>query len=74
MQQVRELRAPTLHCPSDHRVNGEKGKAFKDLEDRTDAVLCAYVAALAWLGAAECVGTLEDGYIVLPTTQGLEFA
>ena len=53
---------------------GRRLKAFKDLEDRTDAVMCAYVAALAWLGRAECVGTLAEGYIVLPHSSAVEFA
>ena len=29
-------------------------------------MLCAYIAALAWLGQAECVGTLQEGYMVMP--------
>jgi hypothetical protein len=35
-------------------------------------VLCAYIAALAWLGRAEAVGDLETGYIVLPLPKGNE--
>ena len=49
----------------------ECASAFKALEDRTDAVFCAYVAALAWLGRVEALGTLSDGYIVLPRTPAL---
>ena len=28
--------------------------------------MCAYVAAVAWLGNAECIGSVMDGYIVVP--------
>ena len=55
-----------MMLPADLRVNDEKASAFKRIEDRTDAVMCAYIAALAWLGKVECVGTLAGGYIVLP--------
>ena len=68
IEHLRALRAPALILPDSIEVNGEKGKAFKALEDRVDAALCAYVAALAWLGRTECIGTAEMGYIVLPTS------
>lgn len=63
---IRNLRDPAISIPDDLRVNGHSGGKLKDLEDRADAVLCAYIAALAWLGKAEAVGDLETGYIVLP--------
>ena len=45
------------------------GAAMKDIEDRMDAVICAYVAAHWWFWGTErnqVCGTLEDGYIVVP--------
>ena len=50
-------------------VNNEKGKALKPIEDQVDAVTCAYLAALAWLYGEkrlEMVGTLKEGYVVVP--------
>jgi predicted RNase H-like nuclease len=45
------------------------GPLLKDVEDRTDAVLCAYIGAHWWYwGAARnrVVGSKEEGYIVVP--------
>jgi predicted RNase H-like nuclease len=66
LEHLRALDEPCLECPPDLRVGLEAGKKFKEIEDRVDAVLCAYVAALAWLGKAQEIGCLESGYIVLP--------
>ena len=47
----------------------EKGVALKRIEDQTDAVLCAYLAGLAWLFGEErleAIGTIDKGYIVVP--------
>nr|WP_246580904.1 DUF429 domain-containing protein [Deinococcus aestuarii] len=47
-----------------------RGRALKDHEDRTDALLCAYIALYAhrWgLERSEVLGTLEGGYIFTPT-------
>jgi predicted RNase H-like nuclease len=66
LERLRALDKPCLECPPELRVGLEAGKAFKEIEDRVDAVLCAYVAALAWLGQAQEIGCLESGYIVLP--------
>jgi predicted RNase H-like nuclease len=66
INRLRMVESPRLEVPDELTVNGRTGKAFKDLEDRVDALLCAYVAALSWLGRAESVGTLAEGYIVLP--------
>jgi predicted RNase H-like nuclease len=43
----------------------------KPVEDRIDAVLCAYIAAYWWFWAAqrnEVYGCREDGYIVVPNS------
>jgi predicted RNase H-like nuclease len=74
IEDLLSLKDPALTIPDALRVNDEKGVALKSVEDQVDAVLCAYVAALAWLGKAECVGTLDDGYIVLPITSVFEGA
>jgi predicted RNase H-like nuclease len=45
------------------------GVALKDLEDRLDALLCAYVGAYWWYWGLErnlVLGSEEDGYIVVP--------
>ena len=45
------------------------GKALKDLEDRLDSLICAYIAAYWWVwGTARnrVLGDLEAGYIVVP--------
>ena len=68
IDQLRALDGPRLTFPADLIIGTEKAKAFKKIEDRVDAVLCAYVAALAWIGKAECVGNLAEGYIVLPSS------
>ena len=58
-----------MELPSEWTVREEIGVAFKRIEDLTDAALCGYLAGLAWVYgemAMEQVGTLKDGYIVLP--------
>lgn len=42
------------------------GKAYKAREDRADALLCAYLGALAVLGRLEMLGSVEAGHIVVP--------
>ncbi len=67
------LRGPRAWFRQPLVVGNERGVAFKRLEDQVDAACCAYLAALAWLGGErrlELVGSLEEGYIVLPRGQG----
>ena len=48
------------------------GAALKDLEDRLDAITCAYVAAHWWFWGAErndVLGNARDGYIIVPKRQ-----
>jgi len=50
-------------------VSKEKGVAYKHIEDRVDAALCAYLAALAWLfgdSRLEMIGCVDEGYVVVP--------
>ena len=42
------------------------GKAYKAREDRADALLCAYLGALAVLGRMEMLGSVAEGHIVVP--------
>ncbi len=66
---LRALRHPQLTLPAGLVVAGEIGRRYKDLEDQVDAVICAYVAALAWLDTSrmEIFGTTREGYVVVPT-------
>jgi predicted RNase H-like nuclease len=46
------------------------GAAYKAKEDRADALLCAYLGALAVLGRLEMLGSVEAGHIVVPRVGG----
>jgi predicted RNase H-like nuclease len=51
------------------QAKGLRGKKLKELEDKLDAVTCAYVASYLWRhGAAGTwvYGTLAEGHIVVP--------
>ena len=49
-------------------VTDMKVKSLKDLEDRIDAIMCAYIAYYCWSNPNKCkiFGTREDGYILTP--------
>jgi predicted RNase H-like nuclease len=49
-------------------ARGLRGKPYKDREDRLDALLCAYLAALAAKGRLEMLGRPDAGSIVVPAT------
>src|SRR6266508_4032165 len=60
---LRSLRSPRLVFPERIAVTDERGTAFKALEDRVDAVLCAYLAGLGWLFGSErleMVGSIQE--------------
>ncbi len=66
---LRSLSDPVLDLEVHLDIGSSKGKRFKRIEDRIDAVLCAYVAAITWLHgtkAVELLGSPENGYVVLP--------
>jgi len=42
------------------------GRRYKDKEDRADALVCAYLGALAVLGRLEMLGSVAEGHIVVP--------
>ncbi|MFQ5838996.1 MAG: DUF429 domain-containing protein, partial [Thermoplasmata archaeon] len=51
------------------RLDELKGGRRKSYEDLLDSILCAYISYYYWYwGASRCVvlGTVEDGYVVLP--------
>ena len=69
LRMLQVLRGSALKWEDTPRLGSEKGIAYKGIEDQVDAVLCAYLAGLAWLRgeeALEMVGTAQQGYIVLP--------
>jgi len=67
---VRALRAPELALDRELLqsldVARAVGRAYKDCEDRLDALFCAYLAALVPQGRLEMLGTPEEGSIVVP--------
>lgn len=70
LSHLQQLDDPALILEVPLAVRDEKGVALKKIEDQTDAMICAYIAGLAWLyGPAriEMIGNLEDGYVVVPT-------
>ncbi len=71
LRRLQTLRGPALRWKQPPRIGQEKGIDYKRIEDQMDAVLCAYLAGMAWLRgeeALEMVGTVQQGYIVLPRT------
>lgn len=66
LERLKALADPGVRLPHDLAVDRLTGQRFKDVEDRVDAALCAYIAALAWLGRTRVVGDVAGGYIVLP--------
>lgn len=59
---------PPLPPPAPTDVTALRGRALKALEDRLDALVCAAMAAVlaANPGACEILGTLAEGYVVVP--------
>jgi predicted RNase H-like nuclease len=58
--------------PDNLPVIPHDGTALKDLEDRLDAVLCAYIGAYCWhwgMSRNRVLGDDENGYIVVPLAQ-----
>ncbi len=49
-------------------VSEARGRAYKEREDRLDAIFCAYLSALVTEGRMDCLGDPHEGSIVLPTT------
>ncbi len=64
------LRRPALRLDAALRgaldPAGLAGTRYKSVEDRVDALVCAYVAALAPLGRLEMLGTVAEGHVVVP--------
>ena len=67
---MRGLNRPPIHWTADLLasldVKRAVGMAYKDCEDRLDALLCAYLAALLPTGDLEMIGEPALGSIVVP--------
>jgi D-glycero-D-manno-heptose 1,7-bisphosphate phosphatase len=72
--------SPALHLPStiaQMPIHGKKGKAFKEVEDLLDSLVCAYGALYAWLHGPQGYAVYgldaaeynpDDGHILVPMT------
>jgi predicted RNase H-like nuclease len=63
------LPSETLSSFCGAELDGLRGAALKDYEDRLDAVVCAYIALYYWTwGGSRCrmYGNLADGHIIVP--------
>ncbi len=63
--------SPALRALLDRDLAGLNGTRLGELEDKIEAVLCAYISAyLDIRGPADCafLGDLYEGYILLPTS------
>lgn len=65
------LRSPRIdferRLVRDLDVSEATGRAYKEREDRLDAIFCAYLAALVPKGRMECIGDPREGSIAVPT-------
>jgi predicted RNase H-like nuclease len=64
-----QLSDPRLETETPLVISEERGRGLKRIEDEADAVMCAYIAALAWLYGTprvEMVGDLQSGYVAVP--------
>jgi predicted RNase H-like nuclease len=56
------------------RIEGRKGRAFKEAEDLLDAVICAYSVLYAWYHGPRgyaVYGNASDGHILVPLTPAM---
>lgn len=60
------LPSPVLRLPTWLQSASSTAAALKDLEDRVDALFCAWLAARAWWQGGEVVGEESTGTIWLP--------
>lgn len=63
------LPAPSLQRLLDEKPQDLRGGRLKGLEDRVDALMCAYMTFYFWFwreGRCEILGDLETGYIIAP--------
>jgi histidinol-phosphate phosphatase family protein len=72
--------SPPLYLPSnltEKPIEGQRGKAFKEIEDLLDSVVCAYSALYAWhygphgyaiYGADAAHYNADEGHILVPMT------
>jgi len=63
---LHQLQQPALNVPCWLCELPETSAALKRLEDRLDALFCAWLAARAWLAGGEALGDMCSGSIWLP--------
>lgn len=67
------LRRPRIVLDAAHEAllepRGLSGRAYKDAEDRLDALCCAYLAALLPAGRLEAFGEPASGLLVVPRSR-----
>lgn len=63
---IGSLPPPRLHLPDWLETVPETASALKRLEDRVDALFCAWLAARAWMYGGEVIGAEDSGTIWLP--------
>ncbi|RUO55525.1 DUF429 domain-containing protein [Pseudidiomarina homiensis] len=69
---VLKLKIPNYMQVTDFKFDQEynlSGKALKAHEDKLDAIVCLYVAALHAIKQTDLYGSASDGYIVVPKEQ-----
>jgi histidinol-phosphate phosphatase family protein len=65
---------PPLHLTPELEalsIEGQRGRAFKAIEDSLDAVVCAYSALYAWVHGSRgyaVYGNKDEGHILVPMT------
>lgn len=68
---------PPLRLPADlatKRIEGLRGRQFKEAEDLLDAIVCAYSARYAWHHGPRgyaVYGTADEGHILVPMTNSM---
>ena len=70
---LKSLQNPSIDHPVlEKDVEGLKGRKLKNVEDRLDAVLCAYLGVECFQNGLKVFGSLEEGYIVNPHQSSLD--
>jgi predicted RNase H-like nuclease len=51
----------------EHEIMPLRGRGLKHNEDALDSIICAYIAGLYYTGFTRTFGSVDDGYIVVPS-------
>jgi predicted RNase H-like nuclease len=54
-------------CLDEIGIKSLRGRGLKQNEDALDSIICAYIAGLYHKGFTRTFGSVDDGYIVVPT-------